>query len=76
MAIAATMTSMPAHAEKPQPVDVDPVVYEKLLETTWMCDPNFDGIVTEEELRKAYNIITNSDGVKDISRFKYLDNIT
>lgn len=75
MAIAATMTSMPAHAEKPQPVDVDPVVYEKLLETTWMCDPNFDGIVTEEELRKAYNIIIDMDGVKDLSWFKYLDNI-
>ena len=72
--IAASFSNITAFAEKPVPVDVNPVVYQKLLDTTWICDPNQDGVVTEEELRKADRLTIDMDGVSDLSWFKYLDN--
>ncbi|MDE6781907.1 MAG: hypothetical protein K2J40_10700, partial [Ruminococcus sp.] len=67
-------TSIMAFADTPVPVEVEPAVYEKLLETTWICDPNQDGIVTEEELRKTDRLIIDMDGISDLSWFEYLDN--
>lgn len=73
IAVAASVTSIPVFADKPEPVDVDPVLYKKLVATDWICDHNQDGTVTEEELRTSDRVILDMDGVKDLSWFKYLD---
>ena len=74
LAVLLSQGNVTAYAESPVPVDVDPVVYEKLLATTWICDPNQDGIVTEEELRSTDRLTIDMDGVTDLSWLKYLDN--
>ena len=60
-------------AEKPVPVDIDPVVYEKILSTGQYADPNMDGIMTEEELRATDRLTIYMDDVTDLSWLKYMD---
>ena len=66
------MTSFPAAAKEAVPVDVDEAVYAQLL-TSYGCDADGDGVVTEEEFRSINNIRIDPTGIEDMSWMTRMD---
>ena len=73
IAVLLSCTGLRAFAETPVPADIDPVVYEKILSTGQYADPNMDGIMTEEELRKTDRLSIDMEGVSDLSWLQYME---
>ncbi|SFD32267.1 dockerin type I domain-containing protein [Ruminococcus albus] len=60
--------SMTAIAEtSPKPADVDETVYSQLLKEKYLYDSNSDGVITDDELAKAYQLYIDLDGISDLS---------
>ncbi|MDE5564387.1 MAG: hypothetical protein K2I93_04475 [Oscillospiraceae bacterium] len=73
-AVLLSMSGMAAFAEGAVPANVEPAVYEQLL-NSYKCDSNEDGIVTEEEMQNVESLSLRLDGVTDISFLQRMTNL-